>query len=164
MQKKRVVFIFLFLKIFLFYFCIHVKFHLWITHHFIPFFLSVHISYISINWAIKWNDFCWTRIISIENMGDKLDVRISVVRHIQEEFGHDVQEIEKWLIRSTKLDKRHIEVEIIYPEAFIFAFSSHPSTFPTSLLSKSQTKCLGHGQHFSGNLLPQPHQSHQSGM
>ena len=91
-------------------------------------FLSVHISYIFIYWAIKWNAFCRTCIVSIENMGDQLDARIGVVRRIQEKFGHDVWKIEEWLTRSTKLDEWHIKVEIIYPRGLHLCLFIPPFT------------------------------------
>ena len=93
-------------------------------------FLSIHISYIFIHWVIKWNAFCQTCIVSIENMGDQLDAWISVVRHIQEKFGHDVQKIEKWLTRSTKLVERHIEAKIIYLESLHLCLFNPPFTLP----------------------------------
>ena len=43
-------------------------------------------------------------------MGDSLEVRISTVEHIQEEFGHDIQEMKGQLARLTKLIKGHIGI------------------------------------------------------
>ena len=40
-------------------------------------------------------------------MGDSLEVRISTVEHIQEEFRHDIQEMERQLARLTKLIEGH---------------------------------------------------------
>ena len=40
-------------------------------------------------------------------MGDSLETRISTVEHIQEEFGHDIQEMKGQLARLTKLIERH---------------------------------------------------------
>ena len=40
-------------------------------------------------------------------MGDSLKTRISTVEHIQEEFGHDIQEIKGQLARLTKLIEGH---------------------------------------------------------
>ena len=111
-MQKNVLFS-CFLKSFYFIFFIHLKFHLWITRHFIPFFICAYIIHTH-TLAIKWNAFCRTCIVSIENMGDQLDAWIGVVRHIQEEFRHDVWEIEESFTKSTNLVKRHIEAEIIY--------------------------------------------------
>ena len=35
-------------------------------------------------------------------MGDHLEARLSVIENIQEEFGHDIQEVKKHLARLTK--------------------------------------------------------------
>ena len=43
-------------------------------------------------------------------MGDSLEVRISTVEHIQEEFGHDIQEMKGQLARLTKLIEGHTEI------------------------------------------------------
>ena len=43
-------------------------------------------------------------------MGDSLEVRISIVERIQEEFGHDIQEIKGQLARLTKLIEGHIGI------------------------------------------------------
>ena len=43
-------------------------------------------------------------------MGDSLKARISTVEHIQEEFGHDIQEIKGQLVRLTKLIDGHIGI------------------------------------------------------
>ena len=43
-------------------------------------------------------------------MGDSLEVRISIVEHIQEEFGHDIQEIMGQLARLTKSIEGHIGI------------------------------------------------------
>ena len=40
-------------------------------------------------------------------MGDSLEARISTVEHIQEEFGHDIQEIKGQLVRLIKLIEGH---------------------------------------------------------
>ena len=40
-------------------------------------------------------------------MGDSLQTRISIVEHIQEEFRHDIQEMERQLARLTKLIEGH---------------------------------------------------------
>ena len=43
-------------------------------------------------------------------MGDSLETRINTVEHIQEEFGHDIQEIKGQLARLTKLIEGHIGI------------------------------------------------------
>ena len=40
-------------------------------------------------------------------MSDSLEARINIVKHIQEEFGHDIQEIKGQLVRLTKLIEGH---------------------------------------------------------
>ena len=40
-------------------------------------------------------------------MGDSLETRISIVEHIQEEFGHDIQEMKGQLAKLTKLIEGH---------------------------------------------------------
>ena len=40
-------------------------------------------------------------------MGDSLETRINTIEHIQEEFGHDIQEMEGQLARLTKLIEEH---------------------------------------------------------
>ena len=42
-------------------------------------------------------------------MGDSLEARISIVEHIQEEFGHDLQEMKGHIVRLTDLIKGHTE-------------------------------------------------------
>ena len=43
-------------------------------------------------------------------MGASLETRINTVEHIQEEFGHDIQEIKGQLVRLTKLIKGHTRI------------------------------------------------------
>ena len=43
-------------------------------------------------------------------MGDSLEVRISIVEHIQEEFGHDIQEMKGQLAKLIKLIEGHIGI------------------------------------------------------
>ena len=40
-------------------------------------------------------------------MGDSLETRISIVEHIQEEFGHGIQEIKGQLVKLIKLIEGH---------------------------------------------------------
>ena len=40
-------------------------------------------------------------------MGDSLEARINTIEHIQEEFGHDIQEMKGQLARLTKLIEGH---------------------------------------------------------
>ena len=44
-------------------------------------------------------------------MGDSLETRINTVEHIQEEFGHDIQEMKGQLARLTKLIEGHTAIE-----------------------------------------------------
>ena len=46
----------------------------------------------------------------IKKMGDSLKVRISTVEHIQEEFGHDIQEMNGQLAKLTKLIEGYIGI------------------------------------------------------
>ena len=43
-------------------------------------------------------------------MGDSLETRISTVEHIQEEFGHDIQEMKGQLAKLTKLIEGHTAI------------------------------------------------------
>ena len=43
-------------------------------------------------------------------MGNSLEIRINTVEHIQEKFGHDIQEIKGQLARLTKLIEGHIGI------------------------------------------------------
>ena len=43
-------------------------------------------------------------------MGDSLEARISIMKSIQEEFRHDIQEIKGQLARLTKLIEGHIGI------------------------------------------------------
>ena len=46
-------------------------------------------------------------------MGDQWEARISAIENIQEEFGHDIQEIKERLVRLTNLFEDHIQTEIV---------------------------------------------------
>ena len=58
-------------------------------HHFMTFhFITCH-SYLMLH-----GEILFSRLNSrIKKMGDSLEVRISTIEHIQEEFGHDIQEM-----------------------------------------------------------------------
>ena len=43
-------------------------------------------------------------------MGDSLEARINIMENIQEEFGHDIQEMKGQLARLTKLIEGHTEI------------------------------------------------------
>ena len=49
-------------------------------------------------------------------MRDQLEARISVVEHIQEEFGHEIQEIKKELARLAKLIEDRAEAKVVHPQ------------------------------------------------
>ena len=49
-------------------------------------------------------------------MGDLLEARISAVEQIQEEFGHEIQEIKKELARLAKLVEPRTEAELGHPQ------------------------------------------------
>ena len=62
-------------------------------------------------------------------IGDSLEARISIMENIQEEFGHDIQEIKSQLVRLTKLVEGHIGIvpENIHGSPFIpLQSSSYP--------------------------------------
>ena len=48
-------------------------------------------------------------------MGDRLEARISAIKNIQEEFGHDIREMKEQLARLTSLLKDHIKAEAVHP-------------------------------------------------
>ena len=45
--------------------------------------------------------------LRIKKMGDSLETRISIIEHIQEEFGHDIQEMKGQLAKLTELIEGH---------------------------------------------------------
>ena len=55
-------------------------------------------------------EMLFSRFYLESKMGDSLEARISTVEHIQEEFGHDIQEMKRQLARLTKLIEGHIEI------------------------------------------------------
>ena len=62
-------------------------------------------------------------------MGDSLETRINTVKHIQEEFGHDIQKIKGQLVRLTKLIEGHTRViseNICGSPSFSLQSSSYP--------------------------------------
>ena len=50
-------------------------------------------------------------------MGDQWEARIGVIENIQEEFGHDIQEIKERLARLTSLLEYHIRTEVVHPRS-----------------------------------------------
>ena len=62
-------------------------------------------------------------------MGDSLETRINTIEHIQEKFGHDIQEMKGQLARLTKLIKgwTGIMPENIHGSPF---FPSQSSSYP----------------------------------
>ena len=48
-------------------------------------------------------------------MGDQWEARISAIKNIQEEFGHDIREIKERLARLTSLFEDHIKTEAMHP-------------------------------------------------
>ena len=48
-------------------------------------------------------------------MGDQWEARIGAIENIQEEFGHDIQEIKEQLARLTSLLEDHIRTEVVHP-------------------------------------------------
>ena len=48
-------------------------------------------------------------------MGDQWEARIGAIENIQEEFGHDIQEIKEQLARLTSLLENHIRIEVVHP-------------------------------------------------
>ena len=51
-----------------------------------------------------------------ENMGDLLEARINAIEQIQENFGHEIQEIKKELARLAKLVEPCIEAKVGHPQ------------------------------------------------
>ena len=62
-------------------------------------------------------------------MGDQLEARINVVEYIQEEFGHEIQEIKKELVRLTMLIENHTEAKVVYSQDFCPLRLSHALVF-----------------------------------
>ena len=48
-------------------------------------------------------------------MRDQWEARISAIENIQEEFGHDIQEMREQLVRLTNLFENHIETVAVHP-------------------------------------------------
>ena len=48
-------------------------------------------------------------------MGDQLEARISAIESIQEEFKHDIREINEQLVRLTKLIEDRAEARVVQP-------------------------------------------------
>ena len=48
-------------------------------------------------------------------MGDQWEARISAIKNIHEEFGHDIQEIKERLVKLTSLFEDHIKTEAVHP-------------------------------------------------
>ena len=48
-------------------------------------------------------------------MGDQWEARISAIKNIQEEFGHDIREIKERLAKLTSLFEDHIKTEAVHP-------------------------------------------------
>ena len=49
-------------------------------------------------------------------MADQLEGRINAIENIQEEFGHDIGEMEGQLAKLTKLAKDHTRIMAIYSQ------------------------------------------------
>ena len=48
-------------------------------------------------------------------MGDRLEVRLSAIENIQEEFGHDIREVKEYLARLTSLFEDYIRTQAVHP-------------------------------------------------
>ena len=64
-------------------------------------------------------------------MGDQWEARICAIENIQEEFGHDIQEMKERLARLTSLLEDHIEAR-------------HPCQIDRSLDHLSRLRVIGH--------------------
>ena len=80
-------------------------------------------------------------------MGDRLEARISAVKNIQEEFGHDIQEVKKHLARLTSLFEDYIKTQVVHsrgPSSAPIQHVSYPSHRPLGLATSnllSRTYC-----------------------
>ena len=52
---------------------------------------------------------------SLRNMGDRWKAQMSAIENIQEEFGHDIQEVREQQVRLTSLFENHIKTEAVHP-------------------------------------------------
>ena len=50
----------------------------------------------------------------LRNMRDQWEARISAIKNIQEEFGHDIREMKEQLARLINLFKDHIKAEAVH--------------------------------------------------
>ena len=48
-------------------------------------------------------------------MGDWLEARISATENIQEEFGHNIQEMKEHLVKLTSLFEDYIKTQAVLP-------------------------------------------------
>ena len=48
-------------------------------------------------------------------MRDQWEARISAMKNIQEEIGHDIREMREQLVRLTNLFEDHIQIEAMHP-------------------------------------------------
>ena len=48
-------------------------------------------------------------------MGDQWEARISAIKNIQEEFGHDIREMKEQLARLKNLFEDHIKTQVVHP-------------------------------------------------
>ena len=51
-------------------------------------------------------------------MRDQLEARISSIKHIQEEFEHEIREIKKELARLATLMESRTETKVVQPQEF----------------------------------------------
>ena len=49
------------------------------------------------------------------DMEDRLEARLSAIKNIQEEFGHDIREVKEHLARLTKLFEDYIRTQAVDP-------------------------------------------------
>ena len=91
----------------------------------VSFHISLHVIHISCC-MVKYS---FPDSILELKMGDSLETRINTIEHIQEEFGHDIQEMERQIARLTKLIEGHTGIvsENIHGSPFIPLQSS---TYP----------------------------------
>ena len=78
-------------------------------------------------------------------MGDQLEARISVVEHIQKEFGHEIREIKKELARLAKLVEDRAEEKVVLLQEFspfstqpFLRFGQHPNPRPSILIASNE--------------------------
>ena len=139
--------------------CMFICINAWLIFLFQLYFLCIYyvhiLSYIlCIYYMVKCS---FPDLILESKMGDSLETRISTVEHMQEEFGHDIQEMKGQLAQLIKLIEGHIGIvlEDIHGSSFNpLQSSSYPLVQHHHLHSSYEPRIS-----VRGNIPPKVHYS-----